>query len=100
MSFICVDPERKRAVYFCPSVGRRRFYRSGFPVTDQRTLKLLEYQTVNAAAITAKRINDVHDEKFLVVDKDTLQPPAPPETQETKRTMSYVRKGVKKYLGV
>lgn len=73
-TFICVSPDKQRAIYFCPSIGRRRLYRSGYPVTDQKTLKVVQYKTVNAAYITCKGVNNAHGDNFIVVDKTTLEP--------------------------
>ena len=59
------DQSPKRAVYFLPSVGRRRFYRQSIDGPD-KSLKILKYKRKSRAEEVCFVVNGVYNDDFKV----------------------------------
>ena len=81
--YICVAPSKEvfnasgkslgmceeRALYYCRDIGRRRIYRSSYPIPDDKCFKLLKYKSLKYAQETCDGVNRAYNDNFRPIEK-------------------------------
>jgi len=65
MEFICKSKDSERKLYYSPSIGRKRIYRS----TGEKHFKLKVFKNRSAAQALCDKINETYNDDFEVVEK-------------------------------
>jgi hypothetical protein len=85
--FICFSPSKEhfnaagqslgmgddRALFYSPSVGRQRLYRSSYP-DPTKGLKLLTFKTESVAQSRCNSINKAYNDDFSTLEIDVESP--------------------------
>lgn len=53
-----------RALYYATVIGKRRVYRSAYPVPSDKKFRLFEYKTERGAIDLCKEINEAYNDNF------------------------------------
>lgn len=60
----------QRALYYTPSVGRGRVYRSAYPEPSSKNLKILTFDNEEKASSLCSRINEAYNDDFKPLELD------------------------------
>lgn len=66
MMWICVSRNKNefRALFYSYELGKRRIYRSSYPVPKDKTFRLFEYKRKEKAQLMCDEINEVYSDNF------------------------------------